>query len=226
MNRWLYRAAGTAGIAGGFLLLGAGIAHADQAGEADPDALLGDAFSPTSGLPPLDLTGGVPGRAAGTGGPRAGEVGADLVRVDGAEPVGLSARVTGTGTGTLPTVPAAPVAALPPAGDALDAPLLPALIGEQLASEAGFTPGLLTAAPVPELLGVGLPLSHLFGAGALPGQLPAVDPAGGDLPVPGGAAPTAPTAPSDGTGPVRPATSNPSTERPIAGEDPEFTGRR
>jgi hypothetical protein len=63
MNRWLYRAAGTVGIAGGFLLLGAGSAHADQASDTDPesmDALLGDVFSPTSGLPPLDLTGGDP----------------------------------------------------------------------------------------------------------------------------------------------------------------------
>jgi hypothetical protein len=61
MNRWLYRAAGTVGIAGGFLLLGAGSAHADQASDTDPEsmeALLGDVFSPTSGLPPLDLTGG------------------------------------------------------------------------------------------------------------------------------------------------------------------------
>lgn len=53
MNRWLYRTAGTVGVAGGFLLLGAASAQADQTESVD--ALIGDVFSPTSGLPPLNL---------------------------------------------------------------------------------------------------------------------------------------------------------------------------
>ena len=66
MNRWLYRAAGTVGIAGGFLLLGAGSAQADD--PEGTEALLGDVFSPTSGLPPLDLA------VDGTAAPDAGEL--------------------------------------------------------------------------------------------------------------------------------------------------------
>lgn len=55
MNRWLYRAAGTVGIAGGFLALGAGSAQADQT--EDPGAALADVFTPASGLVPVDLAG-------------------------------------------------------------------------------------------------------------------------------------------------------------------------
>jgi hypothetical protein len=53
MNKWLYHAAGTAGIVSGFLLLGTGSAQADDRNE-DLNAL-GEVFSPTSGLPPLNL---------------------------------------------------------------------------------------------------------------------------------------------------------------------------
>jgi hypothetical protein len=77
MNRWLYRAAGTVGIAGGFLLLGAGSAQADEA--ETTEALLGDVFSPTSGLPPLDLpvgaTAGTPDASALTLDPDDGRLG-------------------------------------------------------------------------------------------------------------------------------------------------------
>lgn len=54
MNRWLYRAAGTVGVAGGFLLLGTGGVHADQAG--GPQDASGEAFAPTGDLPPLNLS--------------------------------------------------------------------------------------------------------------------------------------------------------------------------
>lgn len=68
MNTWLYRAAGTVGIAGGFLLLAAGGAHADQRDHAAAsDELLADLRSPTSGLLPLQLaTLAQPATAPGT----------------------------------------------------------------------------------------------------------------------------------------------------------------
>ncbi|MPZ25740.1 MAG: hypothetical protein GEV12_04650 [Micromonosporaceae bacterium] len=75
MNRWLYRAVGTVGIAGGALVFGAGAAQADQTDLADP--ALADVFSPTSGLPPLDLTG--PDRTA------PGTAGAGELRLDPAD---------------------------------------------------------------------------------------------------------------------------------------------
>src|SRR5256885_14134248 len=54
MNKWFRRAVGTVGIAGGFLLLGAGTAHADDSVSAAKDPqllhrLLEDPFKPARG---------------------------------------------------------------------------------------------------------------------------------------------------------------------------------
>src|SRR5690606_1726919 len=57
MNRWLYRAAGTVGVAGGFLLLGTGGAHATPAVDQvpGPQDVSGEARSSIGDLPPLNL---------------------------------------------------------------------------------------------------------------------------------------------------------------------------
>ncbi|NUT37982.1 MAG: hypothetical protein HOV79_33460, partial [Hamadaea sp.] len=58
MNKWLFRAVGTVGVASGIWLLGGGAAHAQEATAADPQAMRGivDGFlSPTSGLTDLGL---------------------------------------------------------------------------------------------------------------------------------------------------------------------------
>ena len=60
MNKWLRRAVGTVGIAGGIWLLGSGTAHADNAAPAnDPQRLSGlldSLFTPAGGPTNLGLT--------------------------------------------------------------------------------------------------------------------------------------------------------------------------
>ncbi|MEV4417073.1 hypothetical protein [Catellatospora sp. NPDC049609] len=62
MNKWFYRAVGAVGVAGGVMLLGNGVAHAEgfaEAKTADPQAMRGlvaDLFSPTGGLHDLGLS--------------------------------------------------------------------------------------------------------------------------------------------------------------------------
>src|SRR5215218_4727952 len=73
MNKWLFRAVGTVGVASGFWLLGGAAAHAQEATAApvtDPQALRGllaDIFSPTSGLTDLGLSVDLPGSAVDAG---------------------------------------------------------------------------------------------------------------------------------------------------------------
>lgn len=102
MNRWIYRAVGTVGIAGGALVFGAGAAHADQTDLADP--ALADVFSPTSGLPPLDLTD--PDR------PAPGGAGAGELRLDPADGRAAPAARPGgavAGPEVLPGLPGLPL---------------------------------------------------------------------------------------------------------------------
>ncbi|WP_186316195.1 hypothetical protein [Catellatospora sichuanensis] len=63
MNKWFYRAVGAVGVAGGVMLLGNGVAHAETVTEAQPTAdlqamrgLVADLFSPTGGLHDLGLS--------------------------------------------------------------------------------------------------------------------------------------------------------------------------
>jgi hypothetical protein len=63
MNKWFYRAVGAVGVAGGVMLLGSGVAHAETVSEAQPTAdlqamrgLVADLFSPTGGLHNLGLS--------------------------------------------------------------------------------------------------------------------------------------------------------------------------
>jgi hypothetical protein len=57
MNKWIRRVAGTVGVAGGMLLLGAGAAHADSTTNTAPTpGLLDDLFSPTGGPNNLGLS--------------------------------------------------------------------------------------------------------------------------------------------------------------------------
>ncbi|WP_155375575.1 hypothetical protein [Catellatospora vulcania] len=63
MNKWFYRAVGVVGVAGGVMLLGNGVAHAETVTEAQPTAdlqamrgLVADLFSPTGGLHNLGLS--------------------------------------------------------------------------------------------------------------------------------------------------------------------------
>ena len=72
MNKWFRRAVGTVGIAGGFLLLGAGTAHADDSVSAakDPQLLHGlveDLFKPAGGPNNLGLSLDTPGRRVSAG---------------------------------------------------------------------------------------------------------------------------------------------------------------
>lgn len=126
MNKWLYHAAGTAGIVGGFLLLGAGSAHAATNDDSDttrpapaagvPELLpglpalpLGDLDSLIRSLPlgdaplreiPLDAL-GVSNGTLGTGGALTDTLaGGGLLRVTG-DPLGLPGRLTDTASRTL-----------------------------------------------------------------------------------------------------------------------------
>ncbi|MEU7822194.1 hypothetical protein [Catellatospora sp. NPDC049133] len=63
MNKWFYRAVGAVGVAGGVMLLGSGVAHAETVTEAQPTAdlqamrgLVADLLSPTGGLNNLGLS--------------------------------------------------------------------------------------------------------------------------------------------------------------------------
>lgn len=62
MNKWFYRAVGAVGVAGGVMLLGSGVAHAETTEAkptADPQAMRGlvaDLFSPMGGLHDLGLS--------------------------------------------------------------------------------------------------------------------------------------------------------------------------
>jgi hypothetical protein len=73
MNKWLFRAVGTVGVASGIWLLGGTAAHAHEATAApvtDPQALRGlldDIFSPTNGLSDLGLSVDVPGSGVNAG---------------------------------------------------------------------------------------------------------------------------------------------------------------
>lgn len=147
-SRWLHRAAGTVGLASGFLLLGAGTAQADEAEEAQLlDGLLSEVFSPTSNLPPLDLStdtdpvlgglprGEVPLDGLGFPGGAAGGLPTDgLLKLDGAT-IGLPNRFatpdSGADAGVGARVAPATDARTLPASDARilpanDAPILPA----------------------------------------------------------------------------------------------------
>jgi hypothetical protein len=177
MNRWLYRAAGTVGLAGGVLVLGAGSAQADQIDSLGSPlgSPLADLLSPTSGLPPLDLA--APDRAPldasgltldpadGRGTPATGmpEL---LPGLPGLPVGGIDALLGGLPVGHLP-VNSLPLAS-EPAGD------LPA-VGTPLA--AGLLDGGLLDGAVLD----GLPLPGADPLAGLP--LPGADPLAG-LPLP------------------------------------------
>jgi hypothetical protein len=197
MNRWLYRAAGTVGIAGGVLLLGAGSAYAEEAGAGSEglDATLDDVFSPTASLPPLDLSGdrgasgaapltldphdGRPGRSEARPEvlPALGEVPLDLLvgapSVDGLplDLLGLPDAVAGVGLPPLDRLLQIDGRLLRLPVAATGAPTLPAPVDTILPADdpTGWTGGPAEAAEAPEILGA-LPTGQL--TGALPtGQL-------------------------------------------------------
>lgn len=219
MNRWLYRAVGTVGIAGGALVFGAGAAQADQTDLADQ--ALADVFSPTSGLLPLDLTD--PDRPApGTEGagelqldPADGRVGhaAPAARLGGAPepevlpglpglPLGLDSLLGGLPLGGLP-LDGLPLDGLPVPVDGLPTNGLP--------TDGLPVDGLpLDAVGVPDgSVGAGVPLGSLplDGVGAPDGSLAAGVPLDGvatldgqAIGLPTDAAGALPTAPETATG--------------------------
>ncbi|NUR73062.1 MAG: hypothetical protein HOU81_19780 [Hamadaea sp.] len=73
MNKWLFRAVGTVGVASGIWLLGGAAAHAHEATAApvtDPQALRGlldNIFSPTNGLSDLGFSVDLPGNGVDAG---------------------------------------------------------------------------------------------------------------------------------------------------------------
>ncbi|MEV0273084.1 hypothetical protein AB0H43_30275 [Hamadaea sp. NPDC050747] len=73
MNKWLFRAVGTVGVASGIWLLGGAAAHAHEATAApvtDPQALRGllnNIFSPTNGLSDLGVSVDLPGNGVDAG---------------------------------------------------------------------------------------------------------------------------------------------------------------
>ncbi|MEV6969057.1 hypothetical protein AB0M47_28475 [Hamadaea sp. NPDC051192] len=73
MNKWLFRAVGTVGVASGIWLLGGAAAHAHEATAApvtDPQAmrgLLNNIFSPTNGLSDLGVSVDLPGNGVDAG---------------------------------------------------------------------------------------------------------------------------------------------------------------
>lgn len=127
MNRWLYRAAGTVGVAGGFLLLATGSAQADQAEPVEEQ--LGNALAPSSGLP-------LPGLPALPGLP-----GLPALPLDGLplDPLGLRDGKVGVGL-PVDTLLRPDSVQLSPLGLPLD-PTGP------LSDAAGLPPGLLPIEP-------------------------------------------------------------------------------
>jgi hypothetical protein len=188
MNKWLYRAMGSVGVAGGMLLLGAGTAQAEPTDRAEPqplDGLLAQLVAPVAGtgtVTAADRDGAVPVAVPLTGSIGHGSV---LGGLQVAQPAvdrlaGLAGLPAPSGAAARTQPPAVGPLGLPaPAGD-----LLPALIGDKLARQ-GFSADLLGD---PGSLPVGtLPAPGTLPVGALPlGALPV-----GTLPVgaPGAAGP-------------------------------------
>jgi hypothetical protein len=182
-SRWLYRAAGTVGLAGGFLLLGAGGAQADETENTDPELLPalpgvpqvpgGPQVPGLAGLPELPPL-AVPGVDRLVGG-QLGAVPLDglglpggsvdlipsldpLARIDAQRPLGLPTRFApGTAARTLPAA-----AATAPTG-------VPASERTEI-----IGPGLLS--PTADALLGGQSLGNLVEVGDLTGQLPVAGP--------------------------------------------------
>jgi hypothetical protein len=167
MNRWLYHAAGTAGIVGGVLLLGTGGA---QAGERDQnvDALLGEVFSPTSGLPPLDLPlaglplAGTPLDTPALSDARLGAglpAPAQLAQLD-SDPLGVPSQAADTGFRTLPAPASAPVSEAGPAE----------IVGPMPFLTDSLTGPLLGGRSLGDLMPIGDPTGQVPVAGPVVGQ--------------------------------------------------------